>query len=221
MEEPSEIKQALDNIKQDRVLNINLFGSVGTIILFIYSGINLVLQDYPACIFEFVCGAIILWSLFLINKKQKLEMGIAMGSLVLVLLSIHNFYSGGFNSTGFLWVIVMILILFYINGQNALVWVLPLEFILFGIFILKLESILTLPYDNFLIIMFFISTIVAIFLTYYFITKLEQGIHNLEKAYVNLEHAAKEIHFKDLTLKNSMQTISKQAEELEKYNKND
>lgn len=212
-----KLNRIVRDISNKKIQTLNIFAVIGIIILLTYSGINFYLQDYPAAIFELVLSIATLFSIYVLNVLKRINLAIIIANIILMLVSIHNFYAGGFNSTGIFWVYVLVGIIFFINFKSALYWVSLLIMILLGIFIAKISGIITLPYDNFEVIMFFVSIITSSILTYLYILKIEEGYDNVEKTYADLQHALGSVNKKELELEKMLEDINTKTEELERF----
>ncbi len=217
MTNQSKLDRIFDTISKKKTQSLNLFGVIGLIIILTYSLINFYLQDYPIAIFELFLSLVLLVDFYILNAFNKIWTAINIGNVILFILAVHNFNTGGFRQTGIMWIFVIVAFIFFINYKKAAVWIILITAVLLGLFALKISGFITLPYNNFYILMFFISLITSSILTYLYILKIEEGYNNIETTYADLQETLNSASIKELELEKLLNEINIKTEELENY----
>lgn len=202
-----------------RLDSIRAFSLLGSIILLIYSIINILIKDYPAAAFESACGIVILLGLHIIENKNDIILGTNIGAMVLFVLSIHNFYSGGFESTGIFWTLVMAIVIIFIKGKNGIWWNIALWIALSLIFILFMGGAITLPYTQFFAFMFLLVMPVVIAFIFFFQRGLDNKLIELEEQRVRLNTALKEKQEQSLEVQKTLNELTEKNLELTKIHR--
>lgn len=183
----------MGRVSLDKIRIINLFSVVGAFILYAYSFINFYIQDYPAAVFELICGIFLTSNLYFGNVRQRWGWAIDISNVILVLISIHNFNSGGFSQTGPFWVFVTVAIIFLIRGKEGIASVVILYAVLLIFSLLRGLGYINLPYNNTFVITFLISLGTISLLTYLYNKEIEAGVMELDAKNTELEVALKEV----------------------------
>lgn len=146
-------------------------GLVGASILSAYVIVNFTLGDYVFAFFEMIMAVLAVISAILVKKRKKYAF--LLGSLVVFLISLQNFYFGGFYNTGIFWIFMFPPIIFLMNGlRKGAIWSILLIASMVTLTILKIFSIVNIDYEIFYLLMFFIafgfvSALVALYQYYY------------------------------------------------------
>lgn len=177
----------LDSVVRQKAWNLTFTAVSGIIILSIYSIVNFFLADYAVAIFEAVCALVLGISLYLFHKRGEKELAINLSSLVLLSMALHNFNTGGFSLSGLFWIFVIVAILFYIKGKEALGWIIFLHASLLFLTILSVTGIKKLPYDLTTIITFFTTLISTSVFTYIYNNTIDKSLLNLRNKSIELE----------------------------------
>ncbi|MCA9386794.1 PAS domain-containing protein [Candidatus Dojkabacteria bacterium] len=204
---------------------LSLSTIVGIIIIGSYSLINFIIGDYPIALLEVLLLIALFLGLFMIRTATSDELAIFLGSIVIFLISLHNFFSGGFNSTGIFWAYMYPAIIFFIQGRKlGLRW-----FLFFYVTIVGLSmadayyvEVKILPYMPFNTGMFLLSFLVVGLIVYFYqlyqeqtqgllttqTKKLQSTNEELQNAIIKRKKSEKELH-------NAINQVSKQNSELE------
>ncbi|MFA6295966.1 MAG: hypothetical protein WC663_01290 [Patescibacteria group bacterium] len=151
---------------------------IGMLIFSAYAFINLYLKDFSTAILEFVFVVMLLAAIILINFPKYWNTALFLGSLTITFISIHNYSTGGFDSTGLYWVYMFPPIIFMVQGyKKGLYWSIIFYAILLIIFFLHLSNVslpkyFSFPYSTYTLIIFLIS--LAIILILFCIYQREQ-----------------------------------------------
>ena len=150
-----------------RVKFFAVYGVFGTTTFFAYSIINFIIKDYPIAIVEFILALTVLWAMLLAFKTEYRKRGIVVGVLSLLIISVHNITSGGFNRTGILWSYIFPLIALFLAGRKVgtMLFALFLSTTI-GLFTLGKLDLVTFVYTDFEFMMFLVSIITVFIMTY-------------------------------------------------------
>ncbi|MCA9381222.1 PAS domain-containing protein [Candidatus Dojkabacteria bacterium] len=150
---------------------------VGVLIISGYSAINFIIGDTPIALLEVLLVIALLLGLFMIRTATSDELAVFLGSTIVFIISLHNFFSGGFESTGIFWVYMYPAIIFFIQGRrNGLRW-----FLFFYVTVVGLAmtdayypNLDVLPYLPFNVAMFVVSFLVVGMIIYFYQLYQEQ-----------------------------------------------
>lgn len=211
-------EDVLKDINKRRSRNIMFTAIVGIAILIFYVFVNLITADYSAAIFEFICVVFILIGLNLFHEGKH-ETATNIGAGVLVVLSIHNFNAGGFYGTGIFWVFLMVSILFYIKGKNAIQWVALIHISIIFLSILEYLGIKDLPYSLFTILTFYISLLTITIITYIYTNIIEVSLKGLRFKTNELEDTMLALRLEETKIKSFKKEIEDREKVLDKVHK--
>jgi hypothetical protein len=184
-----------------------------------YVIINLALADYPIAIVELGCLIAVLISLNIYLNKGQTQLATNLTSIVLVIMGIHNFNTGGFYPSGLFWVFVITAILFYIHGNKAVKWIVVMHFGIIFLILLHLLGIKLLPYEAFTLCTFYIAlTIISIF-TYLYNKTIDTSLTSLKTTGFELEDALLNLSFEETKIKSFTKEIESREKELHEFHK--
>lgn len=145
-------------IENKRKKYFTIIASLGILIFLLYVLVNIYVGDYGDSLFEFILALILVISIILIRYDKIERVGLILGSLVMYVISIHNFVTGGFDGTGIFWLIVFPVIVFMLRGsKRGAYWSLLLILTIAFITLLNYLNYLSLPYNLFYSAMFLMS----------------------------------------------------------------
>ncbi len=174
------------------------FGIFGIVAFSTYSIINFVILDFPIAILEAaltIYTAVI--TLFLYRSKNII-LATRYGVVPLVVITAHNFISGGFYGTGILWCYTFPLVATFISGRkNGVVLsslFLMFTFIFFILFKAGLTpEFVTFLYNDFYYLMFVITFGGIAFMTYLIQSAWDASSYALMESQEKLENAIAEV----------------------------
>ncbi|MEI7604372.1 MAG: hypothetical protein WCJ19_05120 [bacterium] len=208
-----------DSVLDHKKQYINFSAIIAFLVLFGYALINIYLNDYNPALFEIFCALGFIIAAYMMNYRNKYEIGITIGNAIISILAVYNFITGGFSSTGIFWVFVLICVIFYINGIKSLFWVTALMVALLISTILSVFNLIYIPYSLFEIFMFFVSSIIISIFTFFYNKKINDSIQAINDKNIELNNTMKKLQEKNEELQMSYNDLNKTTQELDTANK--
>jgi len=194
---------------------------LGVIAFVAYGVVNIFIGDYGPAYFELALGGFLVVSIILLSKEKTTPAAFVIGALVITIISIHNFGTGGFSGTGPFWVFMFPAIIFVLQGaRRGLIWLGALFAAMLVILWLRpFPDYYILPYDNFSILMFLAVLAVVSGLMYFYQRTQEKNekiiITQAEKLSAESIDLQRSLEEKEQAL----QQMSEQQKEVEKLNR--
>jgi PAS domain S-box-containing protein len=146
---------------QRRIGFLQVVGTLGGAVVLFYAGVNYLIGNSAAALFQTLIAIIIFLAIWVSRRSSHLQLAMDLGVLAAFLISLHNFYSGGLDQTGILWVYLFPVIAFFLQGKsNGLKWMGFFGVDLFGLALAHYFTLILLPYDGITIITFLGSLVV-------------------------------------------------------------
>lgn len=110
--------KVIKTIKSESSRFLLYFSGFGSLILGTYGVINLYIKDYPAAYFEIFLALLLLIGVVILKKTKDSYVPEILGSVTLVAIMYHNFFSGGFEGSGLFWLFLFSPFIFFIKGRK-------------------------------------------------------------------------------------------------------
>lgn len=181
----SVFTQQFEKLSRTRIqVRFMLFcGIFGIIAFTAYSVINFVIGDYPIAFVEAGLAVYTITVTIVTLRTSDLRFARTYGLLPLVIISVHNFISGGFLETGILWCYTFPLLATFISGRTRGAFS-SISFLIFTLLFYLLDKAQltnSFIYEDFYYFMFVISFGIIAFLTYVFQAAWDVKEISLEK----------------------------------------
>lgn len=207
-----------------QILFMLSFGIFGMTAFSIYSFINFVVGDFPIAILELVL--VIYTAIVTVKtiKNNDLKFASNFGVVPLIVITVHNFISGGFYGTGLLWCYTFPLVATFISGKRKGA-LLSFYFIMFTFFfyIINKANPLLLPaeflYGDFYYLMFALTISVVSFMTYIYQAAWDASDKKLLSEQYKLSVSLEELESTKEKLENAIAEVAERNQELTRINK--
>lgn len=205
-------------INQIRFLVV--WGGIGCIIFTTYAVINFYLQDYPIAIIELLLAVIILFAVVIGVKSKQSNPATFIGLIPILIISVHNFISGGFDETGILWCYTLPLVAVFLVGKQ-LGFYLHVFFVMctYLFYLLATTDSFTFLYTDFEYFMFVVTLSIVFILTYLFQTAADSKSELIEKTAQELIEKNKQLKDRLDQLGSTKKRLAESVYKLEDANK--
>lgn len=201
-----------DLVKMRLVMGLSIVGFMALTTLGV---VNLKSGEHVAGIGEVIGGLILFMNSFL-SRKGYTEITSFIGILILFLVCVYVFITGGYKGTGIFWLFTFPTAVFSLRGVRSGMWWLTILFVyLGGMFIVQQLGILDLIYSVVEIYIVFASLFVVSILTYIYQNIQETGFkiiteqsELMKSANISLDNAVTKKVIAEQELQKSLQKIN-------------
>ncbi|MBD3280834.1 PAS domain S-box protein, partial [Candidatus Dojkabacteria bacterium] len=210
-----------------KILTFYLLATVGTVIIGVFAAINIYIGDYLPAFTEIIVVLIIFVSVLYVRSTKETSLTEISGPAVILIMSIQNFITGGFEGTGLLFMMPYPLVVTFMAGaRRGVYWVMTLLSAMVLMYIMYVNGFLQSPYSLPQMQLAFIAIVVLSFIIYIYQKSYErthesllQEIEKLQEVTDKMEGDSLRVHKVDKKLKRSVSKMAAQQDLLEKTQK--
>ncbi len=216
--DPGEISVTFAQSRKRFLVGVAILGAV---IFVSYAIVNFTISDIWPAYLELALGIVCVLAIILIRYERTVTAALVTGALVIAIISIHNFGTGGFYSTGPFWIFMFPPIIFVLRGyRRGLIWLGAM----FGVFLLiwwlrPWPDYFTLPYSDFFILMFLIVLAVVSVLIYFYQYSQEQSQRMIARQTLQLQKNNASLQRQIEEKEQAMKEMTEKQAEVEKLNR--